>query len=93
MPGAAFVIGFVKEKRPFCYFASGARRVEFRPRLDEFFPMQASEFNCSHRKGLCGSSVRIPAMPITNSNLMAIRIPIDADHHRSEATLDCTYHR
>jgi len=26
-------------------------------------------------------------MPITNSNLMAIRIPIDADHHRSEATL------
>jgi len=37
--------------------------------------------------------VRIPAMPIANSNLMAIRIPIDADHHRSEATLDCTYHR
>jgi hypothetical protein len=37
--------------------------------------------------------LRIPAMPITNSNLMAIRIPIDADHHRSEATLDCTYHR
>jgi len=36
--------------------------------------------------------LRIPAMPITNSNLMAIRIPIDADHHRSEATLDCTYH-
>jgi hypothetical protein len=40
-----------------------------------------------------GSSVRIPAMPIANPNLMAIRIPIDADHHRSEATLDCTYHR
>jgi hypothetical protein len=37
--------------------------------------------------------MRIPAMPITNSNLMAIRIPIDADHHRSEATLGCTYHR
>lgn len=32
--------------------------------------------------------VRILAMPITNSNLMAISIPIDADHHRSEATLD-----
>jgi hypothetical protein len=32
-------------------------------------------------------------MPIANSNLMAIRIPIDADHHRSEATLDFTYHR
>jgi hypothetical protein len=40
-----------------------------------------------------GARVRIPAMPITNSNLMAIRIPIDADHHRSEATLGCTYHR
>ena len=26
-------------------------------------------------------------MPIANSNLMAISIPIDADHHRSEATL------
>jgi len=38
-------------------------------------------------------ALRIPAMPIANSNLMAIRIPIDADHHRSEATLDCTYHR
>jgi len=24
---------------------------------------------------------------------MAITIPIDADHHRSEATLGCTYHR
>jgi len=44
------------------------------------------------RKGAL-SVVRIPAMPIANSNLMAIRIPIDADHHRSEATLDCTYHR
>jgi hypothetical protein len=39
------------------------------------------------------SMLRIPAMPIANSNLMAIRIPIHADHHRSEATLDCTYHR
>jgi hypothetical protein len=37
--------------------------------------------------------LRIPAMPIANSNLMAIRIPMDADHHRSEATLDRTYHR
>jgi hypothetical protein len=36
---------------------------------------------------------RIPAMPITNSNLMAIMIPIDADHHRSEATLGCNYNR
>jgi hypothetical protein len=36
--------------------------------------------------------LRIPAMPIANSNLMAIRIPIDADHHRSKATLDRTYH-
>jgi len=32
-------------------------------------------------------------MPIANSNLMAIRIPIDADRHGREATLDCTYHR
>jgi hypothetical protein len=32
-------------------------------------------------------------MPITDSNLMAISVPIDADHHRSEATLGCTYHR
>ena len=29
----------------------------------------------------------IPTMPITNSELMAITIPRDADHHRSEATL------
>jgi hypothetical protein len=43
--------------------------------------------------GVANTSVRIPAMPIANSNLMAIRIPIDADHHRSEATLDRTYHR
>jgi hypothetical protein len=31
--------------------------------------------------------VRIPAMPITHSDLMAITIPSDADHRRSEATL------
>jgi hypothetical protein len=37
--------------------------------------------------------LRIPTMPIANSNLMAIRIPIDADHHRSEATLNFIYHR
>jgi hypothetical protein len=36
--------------------------------------------------------VRIPAMPITNSELMAITIPKDADRRRSEATLDCSYH-
>jgi hypothetical protein len=38
-------------------------------------------------------SVRIPAMPITHSNLMAIRIPKHADHFRSEATLGCSHHR
>jgi hypothetical protein len=37
--------------------------------------------------------VRIPAKPIADSNLMAIRIPIHADHCRSEATLGCFYHR
>jgi hypothetical protein len=31
-------------------------------------------------------------MPITNSDLMAITIPRDADHRRSEATLDSFYH-
>ena len=36
--------------------------------------------------------MRIPAMPITNSELMAITIPKDADHRRSEATLGCSYH-
>jgi transposase len=36
--------------------------------------------------------VRIPAMPITRSDLMAITIPSDADHRRSEATLGCSYH-
>jgi hypothetical protein len=39
----------------------------------------------------CGKG-RIPAMPITNSDLMAITIPSDADHRRSEATLSCSYH-
>jgi hypothetical protein len=37
--------------------------------------------------------LRIPAKPIADSNLMAIRIPIHADHCRSEATLGCFYHR
>jgi hypothetical protein len=36
--------------------------------------------------------VRIPAMPITDSDLMAITIPSDADRRRSEATLGCLYH-
>src|ERR1017187_4492383 len=36
--------------------------------------------------------LRIPAMPITDSDLMAITIPSDADHRRSEATLGCSYH-
>ncbi len=36
--------------------------------------------------------MRIPTMPITHSDLMAITIPSDADHRRSEATLGCTYH-
>jgi hypothetical protein len=36
--------------------------------------------------------LRIPAMPIANSKLMAITIPKDADRRRSEATLGCSYH-
>jgi hypothetical protein len=41
----------------------------------------------------CGSRLmRIPAMPIANSELMAITIPKDADRRRSEATLGCSYH-
>jgi hypothetical protein len=36
--------------------------------------------------------LRIPAMPIANSKLMAITIPKDGDHRRSEATLGCSYH-
>jgi hypothetical protein len=50
-------------------------------------------YTYAHEKYEPSFLLRIPAMPITRSNLMAIRIPIDADHHRSEATLDCTYHR
>jgi len=50
--------------------------------------IRAKDFEASRSFNL-----RIPAMPIANSNLMAIRIPIDADHHRSEATLDFIYHR
>src|ERR1022692_2403004 len=37
--------------------------------------------------GIARHSVRIPAKPITHSELMAIAIPKDADHRRSEATL------
>jgi hypothetical protein len=36
--------------------------------------------------------VRIPAKPITDSDLMAITIPSDAERRRSEATLSCSYH-
>jgi hypothetical protein len=36
--------------------------------------------------------LRIPTMPITHSDLMAITIPSDADHRRSEATLGISYH-
>jgi hypothetical protein len=36
--------------------------------------------------------LRIPTMPITHSDLMAITIPSDADHRRSEATLSSSYH-
>ena len=36
--------------------------------------------------------VRIPTMPITHSDLMAITIPSDADHRRSEATLGISNH-
>jgi hypothetical protein len=36
--------------------------------------------------------LRIPAMPIADSDLMAITIPSDADRSRSEATLGCSYH-
>ena len=36
--------------------------------------------------------MRIPAKPISDSDLMAITIPSDADRRRSEATLGCLYH-
>jgi hypothetical protein len=39
-----------------------------------------------------GCWLRIPTMPITHSDLMAIIIPSDADHRRSEATLGYSYH-
>jgi hypothetical protein len=35
--------------------------------------------------------VRIPTMAITYSDLMAITIPSDGDHRRSEATLGNSY--
>src|ERR1035441_2108321 len=35
--------------------------------------------------------VRIPAMPITHSDLMAITMPSDADHRPSESTLGCFF--
>jgi len=38
------------------------------------------------------TSLRIPAKPITDSDLMAITIPSDAEHRRSEATLSSSYH-
>jgi hypothetical protein len=42
--------------------------------------------------GIPRHGVRIPAKPITHSELMAITIPSDADRRRSEATLGCSYH-
>jgi len=36
--------------------------------------------------------MRIPAMQISFSGGMAVAISSDADRHRSEATLDFTYH-
>jgi hypothetical protein len=36
--------------------------------------------------------MRIPAKPIADSELMAIRIPKEADRRRSEATLNSFYH-
>jgi hypothetical protein len=43
-------------------------------------------------QGLEVEILRIPAKPITDSDLMAITVPSDADHRRSEATLGCSYH-
>jgi hypothetical protein len=43
-------------------------------------------------RGLERCRLRIPAKPITDSELMAITIPSDADRRRSEATLGCSYH-
>src|ERR1039457_6363698 len=42
--------------------------------------------------GLRVRIMRVPAMQITDSDLIAITIPSDADHRRSEATLGCSYH-
>jgi hypothetical protein len=36
--------------------------------------------------------LRIPAKPITDSDLMAVTVPSDAEHRRSEATLSSSYH-
>lgn len=41
---------------------------------------------------IVGRQVGIPAKPITDSDLMAITIPSDAERRRSEATLSCSYH-
>jgi hypothetical protein len=40
----------------------------------------------------CTAPLRIPAKPITDSDLMAITIPNDADRLRSEGTLSYFYH-
>jgi hypothetical protein len=40
----------------------------------------------------CAAPLRIPAKPITDSELMAISISNDADRRRSEGTLSCFYH-
>jgi hypothetical protein len=52
----------------------------------------ATSYGSSARGNNSICIVRIPAMPITDSDLMAITIPSDADHRRSEATLSCSYH-
>ncbi len=74
----------------------GALRVGFgltEAALNVFRPHAPIRAVFRHRTKHFRLSVRIPAMPIANSNLMAIRNPSDADHHRSEATLSCKYHR
>jgi hypothetical protein len=38
------------------------------------------------------SPLAIPGKAITESELMTIRVPKEADRRRSEATLDCSYH-
>src|ERR1039458_10338048 len=54
-----------------------------------FFTMRATSIPLNRPGCTC---LRIPTMPITHSDLMAITIPSDADHRRSEATLGCSYH-